>query len=194
MEAHKETGRIEAFSDAVFAIAITLLALDLKVPTPGSTGLVSQLLADWRAHLAYLAAFFTIAVMYLLHHRLFALIWRADGLLFLFNFLVLLGVVTIPFWTSVTIGYIRNPERNVAQLFHGAAFVVPTFFFNVLWWHASHHDLLDPTATPQAVRRTGRVFALALVLYIVSFFAAFASDVISTALNGAIALFFILLP
>jgi len=193
VEPHRETGRIEGFSDAVFAIAITLLALDLKVPPVGGAGLVAKLLDDWRAHMAFLAAFGTIAVMWVFHHRVFSLIRRSDGLLLLLNFLVLLGVVTIPFWTAVTVAYVRDPEQRVAAMIHSGTYVLISIFLSLLWRHAVDHRLLESEADPQTVRNTGRLFAILPVLYLASFFLVASSNLTGGAiLNGLIALFLIL--
>ena len=83
----KETARIEAFSDGVYAIAITLLILELKVPHglgPGQR-LIDALLQQWPSYAAFLVSFGTILVMWVNHHRLFNLIRRSDNLLLMFN-------------------------------------------------------------------------------------------------------------
>lgn len=193
METRKETGRIEGFSDAVFAIAITFLALDLKVPTPGKTGLIAQLLSDWRDHLAFLAAFGSIAVMYMCHHRLFKMISRTSGAIFLLNFVVLLGIVTIPFWTNVMVEYARDPGRIVAAALRSGTIVVIVAVYNLLLSHVVRHRSLDPTVGPQSVRFVGRVLRLALVLYLVAFLIALFSDVGNTLFNVLIAVGLILL-
>ena len=106
-----ETARLEGFSDAVFAIAITLLVLDLKVPAPGNPGLLGKLLLDqWREYLAFLASFGTIGVMWMYHHVLFTLIDRVDRTVLVLNGLLLLGVVIVPFPTAVATAYARHPD------------------------------------------------------------------------------------
>ena len=91
----KETNRLEAFSDGVFAIAITLLVLELKLPTTQDLeqkGLVAYLLGQWPMFLAYITSFATIGIMWVNHHRLFTHIKRADHNLLLLNLLLLLIV------------------------------------------------------------------------------------------------------
>jgi len=82
LENRAETGRIEAFSDGVFAIAITLLVLDLKVPAPSAAahglGLGALLLRQWASYLAFATSFAFIGIMWINHHRLFTLIHRSD--------------------------------------------------------------------------------------------------------------------
>ena len=87
-----ETARVEAFSDGVFAIAITLLILEIKVPARGSGALARQLLQQWPSYVSYLISFAFIGIMWVNHHRLFNLIRRSDNRLLLFNLLLLLGV------------------------------------------------------------------------------------------------------
>jgi len=95
----KETGRIEAFSDGVFAIAMTLLVLDLKVPKEVGVNLslASALLEQWPSYLAFLISFATVGIMWMNHHRLFTLIHRTDHWLLVLNGLLLLGVTRFPF-------------------------------------------------------------------------------------------------
>src|SRR5215813_3568997 len=102
MAVSSETSRIEAFSDGVFAIAITLLVLDLKVP-PDPSGihrLAELLLSEWPAYLAFLTSFATILIMWINHHRIFTLVGRSDDRLLFYNGLLLLGVTVVPFPTS----------------------------------------------------------------------------------------------
>jgi len=100
----RETGRVEAFSDGVFAIAVTLLVLDLKVPKPGDLGgesLLSALARQWPAFLAYLTSFATILVMWVNHHKMFNHIRRTDDRFLFLNGLLLLFVTFVPFPTAL---------------------------------------------------------------------------------------------
>src|SRR2546428_1345519 len=87
---NKETGRLEAFSDGVFAVAITLLVLNIKIPgidLPNDTQLWQALLNEWPMLAAYATSFATIGVMWLNHHRLYSHIKRTDTVLILLNLL-----------------------------------------------------------------------------------------------------------
>src|SRR5437867_4098529 len=88
----KETARVEAFSDGVFAIAITLLILEIKVPPEAGTDLGRALLAEWPSFIAFVTSFATIGIMWLNHHRLFGLIGQVNHALLVLNGLLLLGV------------------------------------------------------------------------------------------------------
>src|SRR5262249_20251749 len=93
----KETGRVEAFSDGVFAIAITLLVLNLKIPPPDGQGNLSQtLLAQWPSFLGFLNSFITILIIWINHHNLFNHIRRTNNVFMLFNGLLLLCVTFLP--------------------------------------------------------------------------------------------------
>jgi len=193
LEPRKETARTEGFSDAVFAIAITLLALDLKVPPTGPPGLLAKLFAEWHGLLAFLASFGTIAAMWVLHHRLFFLMRRTDGAVFLFNILALLGVASLPFWTATAVAYMGDPDERVAAVLHVGTFVMITVCLGLLWRHAVRHRLLDEAADPHAVRNLGRLFAIAPIAYLASCFVALVDVSVSSGLNTVFALFFILL-
>src|SRR5258708_8358745 len=125
----KETGRIEAFSDGVFSIAITLLVLDMKVPQPADVeqgSLLAELLKQWPVYLAFLASFFFILILWINHHPLFTAIRRSDNNLMLLNGLLLLGVILVPFPTSLVSEYLLHRDQMTAVLFFNSFF----FFFN----------------------------------------------------------------
>src|SRR5438105_7058119 len=92
-----ETARVEAYSDGVCAIAITLLILEIKVPSPASGDLTRQLLAQWPSYISFVMSFTFIGIMWINHHRLFTHIRRCDDLLLVLNPLLLLGVTSVPF-------------------------------------------------------------------------------------------------
>ncbi|MFL5800940.1 MAG: TMEM175 family protein [Roseiflexaceae bacterium] len=194
-EQSKETGRVEAFSDGVFAIAITLLVLDIKVPRdlPESTRLLDALLALWPAYFAFVTSFATIGIMWINHHRLFTLIKRSDQMLLVLNSLLLLGITFVPFPTALLSEYIGEPDQQIAALVYSGTFVLTAICFNLLWRYASHKNrLLDPRSDPLAVHAISRQYAFGPLLYLVAFGLAFVSGVASLALNLLLALFFAL--
>jgi TMEM175 potassium channel family protein len=97
----KETGRVEAFSDGVFAIAMTLLVLNIKVPTANPGNLGTLLWQQWPSYLAFVISFAFIGIMWVNHHRLFVHIRRIDHMLLVLNGALLLGVTAVPFPTAV---------------------------------------------------------------------------------------------
>ena len=114
----KETGRIEAFSDGVFAIAITLLVLELKVPhlagdaEPGA--LAAALLKQWPSYLAFVTSFFTILIMWANHHAIFNLVHKTDAEFLFANGFLLLLVTVVPFPTALLAEYLIKPGAPVA--------------------------------------------------------------------------------
>ncbi|MGH6626885.1 MAG: TMEM175 family protein [Burkholderiaceae bacterium] len=104
MQQDEGTGRIEAFSDGVFAIAITLLVLNIKVPSHtavGQQGLAHLLAALWPSYLAFITSFITIRVIWVKHHWMFTLIQRSDHAFLYWNGLLLLFVTFLPFPTAL---------------------------------------------------------------------------------------------
>jgi uncharacterized membrane protein len=190
----KETARIEAFSDGVFAIAITLLVLELKVPREHEPGeLATALLALWPSYLAFLTSFATIGIMWINHHRLFNLIHRSNQGLLIANSLLLLGVTFIPFPTAVLAEHLTSPDARTAALFYSGAFLVMAVFFQLLWRQASRWGrLLRHQPDPRALRAIDRSYGVGLVLYATAFALAFVNVVASVALNLALAVYFAL--
>src|SRR5258708_340362 len=92
----KETGRVEAFSDGVFGIAMTLLVLDIKVPRTaelaGETSLATALVRQWPAYISYVLSFLTVLIMWTNHHRLFRVVRRTDHTFLMINGLLLMFV------------------------------------------------------------------------------------------------------
>lgn len=133
------TGRIEAFSDGVFAIAMTLLVLDIKVPhdlTPDRT-LAQALVGQWPTYLAFATSFATILIMWVNHHRLFTHIGRGDDGLLFCNGLLLLGVVLVPFPTALVSEYLGRAGQKTAALIYNSTFIAIALCFNLLWRSAS---------------------------------------------------------
>ena len=191
--AEKETGRIEAFSDGVFAIAITLLVLDIKVPRelPESTRLLDALLAQWPVYFAFVTSFAIIGIMWINHHRLFNLIKRSDQMLLVLNGLLLLGITFVPFPTALVAEYIGHPDERVAAMVYNGTFVVTAILFNLLWHYAADKNrLLDPRSDPREVQSITRQYALGPVIYLAAFGLAFFSATASLALNMLLALSF----
>ena len=118
-----ETKRVEAFSDAVFAIAITLLVLEIKVPTQDQGPLVAELLRQWPSYLAFLASFLYIGVMWINHHRLFTYIRKVNDMLLVLNLFLLLGVTVVPFPTAVLAEHLHGPDHQTAAVLYNATFL-----------------------------------------------------------------------
>ena len=158
-----ETGRVEAFSDGVFAIAITLLILEIRVPESAGHGTLGRALAHlWPSYLAFLASFMTIGVMWLNHHRLFTLINKNDDGLIALNLLLLMGITWIPFPTGLLAEHLRGPDERVAAVVYAASFVVIAIAFNIMWRYAVHAKAVDEHADVPAITRQ---YALGPLMY-----------------------------
>ena len=187
---------MEAFSDGVFAVAITLLALDIHVPAfdtlpPG--GLGAALLGLWPALLAYAASFLTILVMWLNHDRLFEHITRKDHGLLLWNGLLLMVVTLFPFPTALLAEYIQHPGAKLAAAVYSAFSIVMAILFNRLWRHAADGErLLADNHDRHKARIITQQYRFGPLLYLVAFGAAFVSAPLSVGVSLALAVFFAL--
>jgi uncharacterized membrane protein len=167
----KETGRLEAFSDGVFAIAITLLALELKVPhsesgqvTPATV--LSGLAHQWPSYFAFITSFFTVLIMWVHHHAIFRLVRRVDVTLLFANGFLLMLVTVVPFPTAIVAEYLRTPAAAAACTFYAGFFVLISIGFWVLLWAAFRPLVLDPAAKPATVERLRRSYRLGPPLYL----------------------------
>ncbi|MDQ6660862.1 MAG: TMEM175 family protein [Chloroflexota bacterium] len=195
MDDHKETGRIEAFSDGVFAVAITLLVLGIQPPPEilRDSELLHRLLNQWPMYLAFVVSFATVGIMWINHRRLFTHIKRADNTLLVLNLLLLLMIVLVPFPTALIAQYIVYPDQNLAALVYSGTFVLIAVFFNLLWYYASYKNrLLDTNADLYAVRAISRQYLLGPLLYLIIFGIAWISAPASIVLSLLLAIFFAL--
>ena len=192
----KETGRVEAFSDGVFAIAMTLLVLNVKVPNTDQPGQLGSLLwQQWPSYLAFVISFAFIGIMWVNHHRLFVHIRRIDHMLLVLNGALLLGVTAVPFPTAVLAQYLGKADEKAATMLYAGTYVVVAIFFNVLWrYAASGHRLLGEEVDEAEVNRITRQYAYGPLLYLACFVLAYINVAASLALNVALAIFFALPP
>jgi uncharacterized membrane protein len=189
----KETARIEAFSDGVFAIAMTLLILEIKVPSAGSGDLSRQLIRQWPGYVAFVISFAFIGIMWINHHRLFTHIRRSNNVLLFLNLLLLLGVTAVPFPTAVLAQHFgQSDQRAAAILYHGTYFAIAVFF-NILWGYASRH-LLEKDADASAARTISAQYALGPLLYLLCVALTWVNVPLSLLVNIALAVFFALPP
>jgi uncharacterized membrane protein len=159
---HRDTGRLVAFSDAVFAITITLLVLEIRPPTDYSN-LLHDLLALWPSYLAYGVTFLCIGQVWANHHVMFDHIRAADRVVLLLNTLLLMAVVFLPFATSVLAGALRSEHgQRTAVLFYGIAFDVTALTFNAVWQYARRHRLVSEDLDSAGATAISRRFQLAL--------------------------------
>ena len=159
---HRPPGRLVAFSDAVFAISITLLVLEIRPPAD-YTNLLHGLAALWPSYLAYVLTFLFIGQVWANHHVMFDQIRAADRVVLLLNTLLLMFVAFLPFATSVLAGALRSGHSlRTAVVFYGIAFDATALTFNAVWQYARRRRLLSEKLDAAGVTAIGRRFQLAL--------------------------------
>jgi uncharacterized membrane protein len=163
------TTRLEAFSDGVFAIAITLLVLEIKVPLP-DTALGAELLQLWSSYLAYVISFLVIGAIWINHHAMFQHIVRVDGTLLLLNVLHLMLIAFLPFPTAVLAeAFHRGIDESVAAAFYGGILTVIGIFVNAMWRYATHGDqLLSAHITATKIQKLNRQYLIGPIVYAIA--------------------------
>jgi uncharacterized membrane protein len=173
------TGRLEAFSDGVIAVAITLLVLNIDIPDlkPGET-LAHGLAAQWPFYAAYVTSFLTIGIIWINHHVMIGRLREADRAILFLNLLLLMSIAVIPFGTKLMAEYLRKSSgQHLAAAVYGGSLLVMGLFFAVLNAHillAKHHRLARPLSAEHRrqilVRSVSGVipYAVATVLAAVS--------------------------
>jgi uncharacterized membrane protein len=185
-----ETARVEAFSDAVFAIAITLLVLEVRVPPVSDKRLAAALMREWPSYLAFLASFMTIGTMWLSHHRLFTLIKRSDDGLILINLALLMGVTWIPFPTALVAEHLRAESSTAAVLYAGS-FTALAMMYNLMWRYAVRTKLCAVDLNVAAITRQ---YAVAPIMYLAIVGVAFINGTVALVACALYALYFSLPP
>jgi uncharacterized membrane protein len=190
-----ETNRLEAFSDGVFAIAITLLIIEIKVPhdvMPPAT-LAQALAVKWPSFLAFVTSFFTILIMWVNHHRLFTHIGRCDDRLLFYNGLLLLGVAFLPFPTALVAEYLGHAGQVTAASVYNGTLIGIAVCFNLLWRSASRNGrLLYEDLERDAVRHITESYRYGPLGYVAALALGFVSVTASLLLNLALAIYFAL--
>ncbi len=187
------TSRLEAFSDGVFAIAATLLVLELRVPAD-TTDLSGALVRLWPAYAAYLVSFLTIGIIWVNHHTLLEHCKRLDRRFLYLNLLLLIAVGIVPFPTALVGQYILSEHGDTAALVvYGVGALLIAVAFTGVFLYATHdHRIVGDTAEARRIRREGRFFPIGLVAYTVGIALAFVAPVASLAIYGLTALFYAL--
>jgi uncharacterized membrane protein len=188
-----DSGRVEAFSDGVFAIAITLLVLDIKIPQAhDATELWHALGAQWPSYFAYAVSFLVIGVMWVNHHTVFSYIATVDRTLMFLNLLLLMVVAALPFPTALVAENLQHSgAANVAAAVYGAVMVAHALTFTLFWNYATRTGhCFDERVDVVAARATRARFALGLVIYPLTVAVAFVSAPAALALHGGLAVYY----
>ncbi|GAA4562388.1 TMEM175 family protein [Micromonospora coerulea] len=185
-EMARDASRVEAFSDAVIAIVLTLMAfelLQLGPQQPDQPGLAGALIREWPAYLAYVITFAIVGQVWLTHHNMWRYVVRVDQMLLVLNLLLLLFVAAIPFAARLLSDNLQGTvgdQRLTAALYVGTA-LGEALFFNLSWWWARRRHLLHPGLDPRLARAVARRFLLGPLLYLVAFAVAFVDPILSLA-------------
>jgi uncharacterized membrane protein len=192
--AHSDTNRLEAFSDGVFSIAITLLILEIKVPhgeeITQAGGLWPALSHHWASFLGYLTSFFTIGIMWANHHALFTYIRKVDRSFLLANLFLLMVIGFIPYPTAVLAEHLPRAEtRTGALVFYEITLFLMTVAFNLVWLMGTRsRRLVAGEVDEQGMRTISRRyrfgppgFLLAIGLALVSVWACIALNIVLAA-------------
>lgn len=190
-----DSRRAEAFSDGVFAIAITLLVLNLRLPAPtrGCSTVGCELLAAWPSYFAYVVSFLTIGIMWMNHHTILGHVTRVDRPLLVLNLLLLMGVVAIPYPTEVVAAHLVRDGGGTAAFAYGLVMIVISAGFGGIWVYVvTHGDRLGAPLPPDALRRSipgftlgGVVYAAGAVIAVVGF------PVIALVIYGLLAVYYL---
>src|SRR2546425_12858563 len=198
---NKETGRLEAFSDGVFAVAITLLVLNIRIPgidlppgqLPGDIDLWHALRDEWPMLAAYVTSFATIGIMWLNHHSLFTHIKRINTVLVLLNLLLLLFIVFVPVPTALLAEYVELPDQHAAAIVYSGTFVLTACCFHLLRRKAFYHNrLIGKDVDSRAIQAISRQYLFGPLVYLIAFALAFVSTPATIIASFALALFFAL--
>ena len=194
--AHFSTSRLEAFSDGVFAIAITLLVLDLNVPGPGSLGnrpLTSALAHQWPSYFAYLVSFLVIGIIWINHHAMCALARRVDRRTLFANLFLLLSVSVIPFPTRLLASYLtaNHGDAQTAAAVYAATMVVMGVAFSLLFLAFTRDArALQSPIPPAALRSALRRFSIGGLCYLATIGIAYLSPVAMLATHALLAVYY----
>lgn len=169
--------RLMFFSDAVFAIAITILVLEIRLPAGWDTADSGQLLnilgSLWHKYLAYLISFWVIGIYWLSHHRKFLLIKKFDHALLSLNLLLLMVIAFIPFPTVV----ISENSSRTATVFYALVMALGGLVLALLWLHAaSNHRLIVPHLSKQQQRRELSGILAMIAIFLLSIGLAFIAE------------------
>jgi len=162
-------GRIEAFSDGVFAIAITLLVLELQVPQSDFENLWYGIAHQWPSYLAYATSFLTIGGIWMTHHAMFRRLRFANQRVMVINLLLLMAVAFLPFPTKLMAETIHasGPDRPAA-IFYGASLLVISLLISALWGSvALDRSLLRPEVSDKEFNAILQATAPSIGFYVV---------------------------
>jgi uncharacterized membrane protein len=188
-----DSGRLEAFSDGVFAVAITLLVIGLAVPQPGREPLGEQLASHWPSFGAYVVSFLTIGIIWVNHHAMFRNFAAVDRVVLFLNLLLLFFIVTIPFATATFAAYLRQrgADASLAAAIYEGVFLGMSIAFGVLLWWAIRREHLKVKLTGAAARSAMIRFGGGNLAYAAAIGIAYLSPLAALVVSGLLALYYV---
>lgn len=186
-------GRLEALTDGVFAIAITLLAIEIGVPhveSASGVDLRQAIIDEWPSYAAYGVTFFLIGAYWINHHRMFRLLTGITHRFVILNIFFLMTIAIIPFPNAVLADYLVEPDlRGVAAGVYGLAMIGLAVMFNLVWWYVARHpSLLQPDCDRAALRKVLRSYLMGPVAYGVALAISFFAPLVTVVLYAVIPL------
>jgi uncharacterized membrane protein len=188
------TGRLEAFSDGVFAIAITLLVLEIGVPHAEDGGLAAALSAQWPSYVAYAVSFAVIGIMWVNHHALMDLVAYVDRPLLFLNLFLLLFIALMPWTTALLAEHLVAPtsDAHLAAAVYSSNGVMNAIGFNAIWrWIVRDAKLLQPHLDVEHLRSRTRRFSIGLLIYPLTVALSFVSAPLTLAVHALIAAYYV---
>ncbi|OXG04170.1 putative membrane protein [Flavobacterium araucananum] len=190
----KETVRIENFSDAVFAIAITLLVLDLHVPdtnvVKNGTDLLVYLKGEWTSYLAFTLSFFSIFIMWVNHHKIFKQIYSRNTAIMFTNGLILFLVTAVSYPTALLARFFDGQASGIAVAIYTGIFVLINISYNLLWFIASRdRKLLRPEITNLAIKKIRNNYLYGFPTYLIAFAISFQFPKVALAISMLLLLY-----
>ena len=185
--------RLETFADGVFAIAATLLILNVDAQVEGGErGLAAQLLHIWPSYVAYAVSFLTIGIIWVNHHLVMSQVGRVDRTFLLLNVMFLLVVAFIPFPTRLVAEHVRTDGARAAAVAYGVTLTATAVMFSALWFYAAiGRRLIREDADSRTVTGITRSYLPGPWIYLAATLVALANPTASVVLFGLIALFYV---
>ena len=185
-----KTSRLEAFSDGVFAVAITLLILEINVPA--GENLWHQLKEEWPSFASFFVSFWVIGIIWVNHHGLLDHLKRTDRAVLYLNLLVLMTVVFIPFSTALMAEHLKSgDDEKVAAIVYASAFLAMGIAFGLFWTYiVKHRRELGVEIPDEEVRRMSVGFMIGNPLYAVAVVMAFISPAVVLVIVGGVAAYY----
>ena len=187
------TSRTEAFSDGIFAIAATLLVLELKVPQVEPGGLADALLESWPSYATYVVSFLTIGIIWVNHHAVLDRIREVNRPLLFMNLMFLMAVAAIPFPTALLGDYLQaGHDERLAAVVYGGTMSLMGITFGAIWAYAVlSDDLLHARVDRTRARRSLWIFAAGTPLYVLAIGASLLSATLALVIYAVLALFYL---